>query len=140
MATTRKKAASKKAVAKPGAGTSMATMQEQMAAKIAEMNDSASSAGASQALKLKSETTVEVPNLGDSNAPLEVILLDFVTRREYYDPKIPFDRDNPSPPICFAVGVGKSENRVILLLDIGRILGKGASEAAAAAASAAERA
>lgn len=33
---------------------------------------------------------------------IEVVILDFVSNNMYYDQ--PFDRDNPKPPACFAIG------------------------------------
>jgi len=40
---------------------------------------------------------------GSSGAKLELVVIDFVTDNQYFDR--PYDRKNPSPPACFAIGV-----------------------------------
>ena len=34
--------------------------------------------------------------------PMEVVIVEFMPWNAYYDPDIPFDKDNPQPPICYA--------------------------------------
>lgn len=39
---------------------------------------------------------------GDESEELEVVVLDFVSTNLFYDR--PYDKDNPAPPACFAIG------------------------------------
>mgnify|MGYP005863046925 CR=1 FL=1 len=45
--------------------------------------------------------TIITPD-GEEGEQLEVVILDFVSANMYYDS--PYDRDNPQPPACFAIG------------------------------------
>src|SRR5690348_2432812 len=39
---------------------------------------------------------------GNEGDALEVVIIDFLSSNLFYDG--PFDRDNPQPPACFAIG------------------------------------
>lgn len=88
--------------------TELTTMQKEMALKLAEMQETTTTSE-NTALKLHANT-IEVPNIGEAPAPLEVVVVDFITRREFFDK--PYDADNPQPPACFAHGTGNSANFV----------------------------
>lgn len=44
----------------------------------------------------------DLPDGTKSPGPLELVIVDFVATNSFYDG--PFDRNNPAPPVCFAVG------------------------------------
>jgi hypothetical protein len=54
----------------------------------------------------------KIPGLGDTDGPIDVVILDFVAKNVYYDPSKPFDRDNITPPICGAIGFDVNDNLI----------------------------
>ena len=57
-------------------------------------------------------TGFRIPGLGETDGPIDVVILDFIAQNVYYDPSKPFDRDNIEPPICGAKGFDVNDNLI----------------------------
>lgn len=93
-------ARTKKAVAKT-AGTSIATIDQELAAEVANLKNQI---GQPSGNKIKVEPSGDFilpsgENLGDE---INVVVVDFVTRNTFYS--TPYNPNNPSPPDCYAIG------------------------------------
>lgn len=101
MATTKKTPAKPStAIAVKKAGGSVVSIQEQLKAQAAAM------AGRTQpttgsTIKLTKDKKFQLPNGQKVDGPLELVVVDFVSRNKFYDRA--FDSNNPVPPACFAI-------------------------------------
>lgn len=102
MAAVKKKAAKKKAPAKKSASkamVSMADFEKQMAAQANTDSARVGSGADGSFLSIKGGSfTFQEADLGTE---FEVVILDFVNEKAYYDG--PYDSDNPSSPACWAI-------------------------------------
>lgn len=55
-----------------------------------------------------------IPGIGDTGGPMDIVILDFVAKNVYYDPSIPYDPDKITPPICGALGFDVNDNLIPL--------------------------
>ena len=103
MATPRKRGATKAAPGKEVAvrkTTSIADVQAEMAREIEKMKERVGSAGGNS-ISIR-DKVFTFPDGSVSQDPIEVIILDFVSRNLLYEGK--WDPKNPQPPVCFAMG------------------------------------
>lgn len=114
MATTAKKTTAKAVPitsAKPAAKTSTAvavkkpsgaivSIREQLAAQAAAMADRV--APASGVMIRTAGKKFSFPDGTKSDGPVDLVVIDFVARNEFYEGA--FDKDNITPPACFAIG------------------------------------
>jgi hypothetical protein len=49
----------------------------------------------------------KVPGVGEVDGPIDVIIVDFASNNSYY--KGAFNKNNPAPPVCAAVGTGPND-------------------------------
>jgi hypothetical protein len=84
---------------RPKAGGSVVSIQEALKAQAASMADRISPPGGSK-IKL-SPGQMALPD-GTKTDTLHAVIVDFVSTNKYYGR--PFNRDNPLPPVCFAIG------------------------------------
>jgi hypothetical protein len=73
-----------------------------MAQEIADIQKRISAPSGDQ-IKVTQSKTFKLPNGLEVDDPLEVIIIDFVALNSYYETD--FDRNNITPPICFALGL-----------------------------------
>lgn len=93
-------AASKKktAVAKRG-NTTPANIQQQLQTEVAGIQDQIG-APASNAISIR-DKVFTLPDGSVINSAMEVVILDFISRNNFYESK--WDPKNPQPPACFAI-------------------------------------
>lgn len=87
------------AVAKRG-NTSPADIQEQLQTEVAGIQDQIG-APASNAISIR-DKVFTLPDGSVINSALEVVIVDFLSRNNFYESK--WDPKNPQPPSCFAIG------------------------------------
>ena len=96
-----KKRVSKKAVAKR-APTDVANIQEQLAKEAAEIgNQVGSVSGNIIKVDQKTGEYFEVPGLGQAEAPMDVVIIDFVSQNTLYMGK--YNANKIVPPDCFSI-------------------------------------
>ena len=78
--------------------------QEQLAKEAAEISKRIATPSGDR-IRFNSNRSLITPDGGEGEE-LEVVVVDFVSSNLFYDG--PFDRDNPQPPGCFAIGVEPS--------------------------------
>ena len=78
--------------------------QEQLAKEAAEISKRIATPSGDR-IRFNSNRSLITPD-GNEGEELEVVVVDFVSSNLFYDG--PFDRDNPQPPGCFAIGVEPS--------------------------------
>ena len=49
-------------------------------------------------------TGFNIPGLGETEGPIDIVILDFVAKNVYYDPNTPWDPKKITPPLCAAIG------------------------------------
>lgn len=101
MATSKKPAPASTSVAvrKPSS-TSVVSIQEALAAQAASMANRISPPSGNK-IKL-SLGMMTLPDGTKTPGPINSVIVDFISTNKYYGR--PFDRDNPLPPVCFAIG------------------------------------
>ena len=82
-------------------GKSLVNIDAELAKEVATLRDAI---GQSSGNKIKVEPSgnfvlPDGSNLGDE---IQVVIVDFVSKNTFYS--TPFNRDNPSPPDCYAIG------------------------------------
>ena len=77
---------------------------EQLAKEAAEISKRIATPSGDR-IRFNSNRSLITPD-GNEGEELEVVVVDFVSSNLFYDG--PFDRDNPQPPGCFAIGVEPS--------------------------------
>lgn len=94
----------KATAATPGTGKavqSLAEIQEQIR-KEAELLSGRIQSGGGDKVILTKQKTFKLPDGSESEGPLSVVILDFVSRNDFFDR--PYDPTNIVPPACFAIG------------------------------------
>lgn len=89
-------------VVAPPSNKSLALIDEELSQEIANIKESIGAPGGGKVIKVEPSGNFVLPdgaNLGDE---IQIIVVDFVTRKTFYSQ--PFDRNNPSPPDCYAIG------------------------------------
>jgi len=108
---TKKKAAKKKTTKKKSASKAMVSMAEFEQQMMEQANlDSArtGSGGGANFISIRGGSfTYQEADLGEE---IEVVVLDFVNVKDYYDS--PWDQDNPSSPACWSVSYDKPSEMV----------------------------
>ncbi len=102
MATAKKtpaKTSTAVAVKKP-AGGNVVSIQEQLKAQAAAMANRTQPTTGSQ-IKLTKDKKFQLPNGQKVEGPLDLVVVDFVSRNKFYDRV--FDQNNPIPPACYAI-------------------------------------
>jgi len=103
-------ATAKKTSTKPGtavaikktSGGAVISIQEQLKAQAAAMAGRTQPASGLN-IKLTKDKKFQLPNGQKVDGPLELVVVDFVSRNKFYDR--PFDQNNPVAPACFAIGL-----------------------------------
>lgn len=102
-------ATAKKTPAKPGTAVAVkkisgavVSIQEELKAQAAAMAGRTQPASGSN-IKLTKDKKFLLPNGQKVDGPLELVVVDFVSRNKFYDR--PFDQNNPVAPACFAIGL-----------------------------------
>lgn len=98
MATAKKSASTAVAVKKTS--TAVADVQAMLQAMLASNAKKTAPAGGT-AIRVTQDKQLLLPD-GSKTTELQVVIVDFTSRNEYYDG--PFDKNNIRPPVCFAIG------------------------------------
>jgi hypothetical protein len=108
MATTKKAPAAKTstavAVVKKASGA-VVNIQD-MLRKQAESMSERTSPASGISIRVTQDKQFSLPD-GQKTDELEVVIVDFVARNEFYEGA--YDKDNMSPPACFAIGVAPNK-------------------------------
>ena len=109
MATAKKTAPAKKTAAKPGTAVAVkkntavgavVDLKERLRQQAAEMNSRvAPPSGLNITLAGKK---FKFPDGTSTTDPTQFVVVDFLSENKFYDR--PFDKENPVPPACFAIG------------------------------------
>lgn len=83
----------------PSSGTSLATIDQQLAQETALLKHQIGQPGG-RAIKVKNTGFVH-PDGMDLGDEIQIIVVDFISKNLYYDR--PYDPQNPTPPACFAM-------------------------------------
>jgi hypothetical protein len=89
-------------VVAPPSNKSLALIDQELNQEIANIKESIGSPGGGKQIKVEPSGNFILPdgaNLGDE---IHLIIVDFSTRKSFYSQ--PFDRNNPTPPDCYAIG------------------------------------
>lgn len=89
------------AVKKGGAVVDMAAMKAQMQQEIAALANKTAPPGG-DVIQISQSKEFKLPDGTKSQGPLELVIVEFSSSNRYYDG--PYDKDNISPPACFAIG------------------------------------
>jgi hypothetical protein len=106
MATAKKTAPAKKtgtavAVKKAGAVMSPADIKARLEAMAAAQEGKTSPAGGNK-IRITQDKQFVLPDGTKTDGPLELVIVDFTSRNEFYPGA--FDKKNPVPPVCIAIG------------------------------------
>ena len=108
MATTKKaptaKTSTAVAVVKKASGA-VVNIQD-MLRKQAESMSERTSPASGISIRVTQDKQFSLPD-GQKTDELEVVIVDFVARNEFYEGA--YDKDNMSPPACFAIGVAPNK-------------------------------
>lgn len=100
--TAAKKPGTEVAVAKKtGGAVSTVSVKEMMAAQLAALANKTAPATGNQ-VRATQDKQFMFPDGTKSRDPFQVVIVDFVSRNEFYEGE--YDKDNPESPICMAVG------------------------------------
>lgn len=103
MATAKKTAPPKTGTAvavKKASSGNVVSIQEQLKAQAAALANRTQPSTGSQ-IKLTKDKKFQLPNGQKVEGPLELVVVDFVSRNKFYDRA--FDSNNPIPPACYAI-------------------------------------
>lgn len=107
MATTKKAPAAKTTAVAVVKKTSGAVVNIQdMLRKQAEAMSERTSPASGISIRVTQDKQFSLPD-GQKTDELEVVIVDFVARNEFYEGA--YDKDNMSPPACFAIGVAPNK-------------------------------
>lgn len=107
MATTKKAPAAKTTAVAVVKKTSGAVVNIQdMLRKQAESMSERTSPASGISIRVTQDKQFSLPD-GQKTDELEVVIVDFVARNEFYEGA--YDKDNMSPPACFAIGVAPNK-------------------------------
>lgn len=81
-------------------GTKIATLQQEIAKQAAAVSGSVGSATGNR-IRLTQDKQFASPDGTKTQGPINLVVIDFNTHHDYWDK--PFKKDNPEPPVCFAV-------------------------------------
>lgn len=100
---TAKKAAPKTEVAvrKSTAVGSVMNVKEKLAAMLAAQEGKTAAVGGNK-IRVTQDKQFALPDGTKTRDPLELVVIDFTSRNEFYEGA--FDKDNITPPACFAIG------------------------------------
>lgn len=101
MATAKKTAAPSTALTKPKATSgAVATIQDRLRAQAAAISSKVAPASGISITCGGKE--FKMPDGRKTRDPIELVVVDFLSANTFYDR--PFDKENPCPPACFAIG------------------------------------
>lgn len=88
--------------------TAMISMQEEMAKELANVENTVT-IGGGNTIKVdqKNGEYFEIPELGQAESPMSVVIVDYVTQHKYWGGR--YDPNNVVPPDCFAIGKNVKE-------------------------------
>jgi hypothetical protein len=101
---TKKAAAPKKsstALAARSAPKDLALIDQELANEVANIKDTIGQSSGNK-IRITVPGTFELPDGADLGNEIQVVVLDYISRNNFYIE--PFDKDNPSPPDCYAMG------------------------------------
>lgn len=108
-----KKAPSKTAAPAPGKGlaarrqtTDMATIDAEMAQDMARLKETIGQSAGNR-LKLEVTGSFTTPDGMDLGNEIKGIVIDYMSHNKFYT--TPFNKDNPTPPDCYAIGKNIAE-------------------------------
>lgn len=109
MATAKKTPAAKKTADKPGTAVSVrkpsagavANIQDTLAA-LAEQDAGKTAPVGGNKIRVTQDKQFVLPDGSKTPGPLELVIVDFTSRNEFYEGK--YDKNNIVPPNCFAIG------------------------------------
>lgn len=83
--------------------TAMISMQEEMAKELANVENTVT-IGGGNTIKIdqKNGAYFEIPELGQAESPMDVVIVDYTTQHKYWSGR--YDPNNIVPPDCFAIG------------------------------------
>lgn len=84
-----------------GANKSIALIDQEMAKEVANLKSQIGQASGNK-ISVESTGNFKLPDGLDLGDEIHVVVIDFVSRNNFYS--IPFNRDNPAPPDCYAIG------------------------------------
>lgn len=79
----------------------LVNIDAQLAAEAAQLRGQISASGSNR-LKIEPRGSFSTPDGMDLGSEIQVVLLDFVSRNQYYT--VAFDPNNPAAPDCYAMG------------------------------------
>jgi hypothetical protein len=93
---------------KKATGTAVANIQAEIAAKAAAISNTVG--GGESGNRLRTTQGKEFVDPGDNRTrgPIQLVIIDHNTHNQYYPN--PFDKDNPEPPVCYAMSEPASQN------------------------------
>lgn len=94
------------AVKKAGPGTSVVSIQERLKAEVATIQDRIGAPGG-DVIAVTQDKMFKLPDGTKHPGPMDVVIVDFVASSFFYEGA--FDKDNISPPACFALGTNPSQ-------------------------------
>ncbi len=86
---------------KKAVGGQVVDIRAQLAKEVADMASRVGAPGG-DAIRITQDKKFEFPDGTKSNGPINLVIVDFVSMNQFYDG--PYDKDNISPPACFAIG------------------------------------
>jgi hypothetical protein len=102
MARTKTPASPKSTAIAPRAGSQdLATLDASLSQEIANIRDTIGAPGG-KAIKVEVMGTFTLPDSTDLGDSFQAVIVDYTSKNFLYEGK--FDKNNPSPPICFAQG------------------------------------
>lgn len=90
----------------PRANTSVVSINEQVKKDLADLQNRTGAPGGDQ-IRVTQDKNFILPDGQKHPGPLQLVIVDFVTHRDFYDR--PFDKGNPTPPACFAISVSPKD-------------------------------
>ena len=103
MSKAKAAATKSKAVAvAPASNKSLALIDQELNQEIANIKESIGSVGGGKTIKVEAAGNFILPDGTNLGNDIQIVILDYTTRKTFYSQ--PFDRNNPAPPDCYAIG------------------------------------
>lgn len=102
MATKAKAAPTTAVATRKPTGGALVSMQDAIKNEIANIASRTGNPGG-DVIRVLQKKMFKLPDGTETPGPIRVVIVDFVTIRNFYDR--PFDPKNPCPPACFAISV-----------------------------------
>lgn len=95
----------------PPSNKSLALIDQELNQEIANIKESIGSPGGGKVIKVEASGNFVLPDGANLGSEIQIVIVDFASRKAFYSQQ--FDRNNPTPPDCYAISPPASKGGAI---------------------------